>query len=371
MKRLLIDINTIIPYYTEHYVTGIGRSTLELVSSLSKIEEIPFKIILFSQNMRGVKAKEDFPFSYLHFYLPNRPFFKKLSNILHLKSLFCKYDLLHIPSNTDDVENEKKVIYTIHDLAVCRYPQMWGVENNPLFYQQLRASLHNCKAIITCSECSKQDIIAFAHIPQEKIISIPWGINRSIFHPISSPDFVIRLGLPRLYYFSASCNHPRKNLPVLLQAFKKYIENDGQGSLVLLNPIEAELVGVENLIENRRIIVCRRISDMELAELYTFAHCSIIVSEYEGFGFPILESLACHTMVISSQNSSLKEVGGHICDYIEQITPNIICDKLLFYDKIDKSDTLNVRETESHLKHFTWEKCALQYMQFYKKQLGY
>ena len=156
---------------TVNVYNSFDLSNIVYTYGLSKIEEIPFKIILFSQNMRGVKAKEDFPFSYLHFYLPNRPFFKKLSNILHLKSLFCKYDLLHIPSNTDDVENEKKVIYTIHDLAVCRYPQMWGVENNPLFYQQLRASLHNCKAIITCSECSKQDIIAFAHIPQEKITS--------------------------------------------------------------------------------------------------------------------------------------------------------------------------------------------------------
>ncbi|OUO23511.1 hypothetical protein B5F90_01420 [Alistipes sp. An31A] len=370
MKKLLIDINTIIPYYTKHYATGIGRSTLELLKALSKIEAIPFKIILFSQNMRGIKAKKDFSFSCLHFYMPNRPFFKKLSSILRLKRVFCNYDLLHMPNNTDVVENEKKVIYTIHDLAVCRYPQMWGVENNPRFFQQLRASLQNCKAIITCSECSKRDIIAFAHVPQEKVISIPWGINRTVFRPASTPNFVKQLGLPSLYYFSASCNHPRKNLPILLLAFREYLEKGGLGVLVLLNPIETDLIRAADLIETKKIIICRNISDKDLAELYTFAHCSILVSEYEGFGFPILESLACHTMVLSSQNSSLKEVGGAVCDYIKQITPTAICDKLLYYDKMDKKEILNIDELESHLKQFTWDKCASEYVKFYQKQLN-
>ena len=371
MKRLLIDINTIIPYYTEHYVTGIGRSTLELLKALSKIKKKQFEIVLFSQNVRGIKAKNDFPFSYLHFYMPYRPLFKRLSNILYLKKIFCNYDLIHMPNNTDDVENEKKVIYTIHDLAVCHYPKMWGVENNICFFQRLKKSLRNCKAIITCSECSKRDIIEFANIPQEKVISIPWGINRKIFHPIKKNDFIKQLGLPSLFYFSASCNHPRKNLPILLQAFKKYLKEGGVGSLVLLNPMEGELVEVKDLIERKKIIICRKISDNKLAELYTYAHCSILVSEYEGFGFPILESLACHTIVISSQNSSLKEVGSHFCDYIKQITPDAICDKLLYYDKINKNEILDINEVEIYLTQFTWKKCASQYMEFYEKQLNF
>ena len=58
MKCLLIDVNSIIPYYTAGYVSGIGRSTLELLNALSKIGDLPFEIVLFSQNIRGVKAKK-------------------------------------------------------------------------------------------------------------------------------------------------------------------------------------------------------------------------------------------------------------------------------------------------------------------------
>lgn len=370
MKKLLIDVNSIIPYYTKGYITGIGRSTFELLKAISKIENIPFKIILFSQNLKGIKANNDFQLNYFHFYIPNRSFFKQISKLFRLKKIFCKYDLIHIPHNTDIIENEGKVIYTIHDLAVYRYPEMWEVKDNIHFFHKLEESLHKCKAIITCSESSKRDIINHIGIHENKIISIPWGINREIFHPINERRYINNKGIKDLYYFSASCNHPRKNLPLLLQAYQQYLSKGGIGQLVLLNPMESALEGYRNLIEKEKIIICKGISDKELAELYTHAHCSIVVSQYEGFGFPILESLACHTMVLSANNSSLTEAGGNIIEYIVQLNIECISKMLLNYDKIPKEKTINIEKAEEHLNHFTWENCAKKYIEFYSRQLA-
>ena len=369
MKKLLIDVNSIIPYYTKGYVTGVGRSTLELLNAISNIENIPFKIILFSQNLKGIKATNDFPFSYFHLYIPNRPFFKRISKLFRLKKIFCKYDLIHIPHNTDIVENESKVIYTIHDLAVYRFPEMWGVKDDIHFFHKLEESMHKCKAIITCSENSKRDIIKYTGIQGNKIVSIPWGINREIFHPIKERRYINNKGIKDLYYFSASCNHPRKNLPLLLQAYQQYLTEGGIGQLVLLNPMESALEGYRNLIEKEKIIICKGISDKELTELYTNAHCSIVVSQYEGFGFPILESLACHTMVLSANNSSLTEAGGNNIEYFDQLNIECISKMLLKYDKIKKEEMINIEKTEEHLNHFTWENCAKKYIEFYQKQI--
>lgn len=369
MGKILIDINSVIPIFTTGYSTGIGRSTFELLKAISKIKDIPFEIILFSQNLRGVKANKDFPFIYLHFYIPNRPFFKQIIKLFHLKKIFCKYDLIHIPHNTDIIENENKVIYTIHDLAVYRYPEMWGVKNDIHFFHKLEDSLQKCKAIITCSESSKRDIINYIGIPENKIVSIPWGINREIFHPINERRYINRKGIKELYYFSASCNHPRKNLPLLLQAYQQYLSEGGAGQLVLLNPMVSALEKYKDLIEKEKIIICKGISDKELTELYTHAHCSIVVSQYEGFGFPILESLACHTMVLSANNSSLTEAGGHNIEYFDQLNIECISKMLLKYDKIKKEETINIEKTEEHLNHFTWENCAKKYIEFYSRQL--
>ena len=54
MKRLLIDINSIVPYYVTGKVNGIGRTTLELIQALARIKNLPFEVVLYSQNMKGI-----------------------------------------------------------------------------------------------------------------------------------------------------------------------------------------------------------------------------------------------------------------------------------------------------------------------------
>jgi putative mannosyltransferase len=369
MKKLLIDINSIIPFYTQGHATGIGRSTMELLKALSDIKDIPFEIILFSQNTKGVMAKKDFPFRYLHFFMPNRYIFKKISNTLHLRYLCSKYDLIHIPHNTDCVEDLQKTIFTIHDVIVRRYPEMWGLKNNSPFFDELKYIFDNCKAIVTCSEASKNDICDLFTIPANKVTSIAWGVNRNLFHPVVDHIILKQLGINDMFYFSASCNHTRKNTPMLLEAYRSYINYGGCGQLVLLNPKKEDLSNFTDLIDCKKIIVCKNVSDYQLTVLYSCAHCSIVVSEYEGFGLPVLESLACHTIVLCAKNSSLIEAGGEVVDYFEKLDSKSICNKMLSYDKKNKAQTIDIESIERHLNNFTWEQCALNYVKFYSKQL--
>ena len=56
-KKLLIDVNSIIPYYVSGKVNGIGRTTLELLQALADIDNLPFEIELYSQNMKGIARR--------------------------------------------------------------------------------------------------------------------------------------------------------------------------------------------------------------------------------------------------------------------------------------------------------------------------
>lgn len=98
-KKILIDTKTILPLYIQGFISGIGRSTYELLNALQKKKDLPFEIILFSQSTKGVSPKKDFLFKNLHFYMPDRPFFRKVTNFLKMKRWFVKYDLLHMPNN--------------------------------------------------------------------------------------------------------------------------------------------------------------------------------------------------------------------------------------------------------------------------------
>ncbi|MBO7295092.1 MAG: glycosyltransferase, partial [Bacteroidaceae bacterium] len=133
---------------------------------------------------------------------------------------------------------------------------------------------------------------------------------------------------------------------------------------------EEHLYGIKDLIEKGRIVILRKISDKELTILYTNAQCSLVLSSYEGFGLPVLESLACGAQVLCARNSSLVEAGGGVVDYIDEMNSTIIAHKILNYDAKEKADILDEVLLEEHLQNFTWEKCARKYIEFYKTQLG-
>ncbi len=79
-KKVLIDINSIVPLFVRGYLSGIGRTTLELINALAEIkDELPFEIILYSQNMKGIGGKNlDLPFQNRHLYLPHRENYNKI-----------------------------------------------------------------------------------------------------------------------------------------------------------------------------------------------------------------------------------------------------------------------------------------------------
>jgi glycosyltransferase involved in cell wall biosynthesis len=341
---------------------------MELVKALNEVEDIPFDLILYSQNMKGIGGKNlETRLKRKHLYIPRREPFNTIVNFLHLKKALSNYDLVHIPHNTDKWETLGETIYTIHDLIVYRYPEMWGLTDTIRDEHQKIAD--GCKAIVTCSESSKRDIVHFWGCSPSKITVIPWGINRTMFHPDDEP----LTGIPELkddFFFSSSCNHPRKQTSLILEAYQQYVKRGGICQLVLLNPQVNEVDHYQDLVASGRVIIVRGIDDKMLVKLYSQAKASIVVSLYEGFGFPVLESLACHTQVICARNSSLVEAGGEVVDYLQDLTTNSLSDRLLGYDNLDKTQTIDINRVEGHLEKFTWLNCAKQYVAFWNRILN-
>lgn len=370
MKKILVDTKTVLPLYTCGFVSGIGRSTYELLRALDRKESLPFEVILFSQSLKGVSPKRDFHFRNLHFYLPDRPVFRRVTNSLRMKSWFVRYDLLQMPNNLAQVpECPEKAVYTVHDLAVCRYPEMWPGTNLDRLLQILKERLGQCRAVVTCSRATKDDIVRFVGIDPGKIEVIPWGIDRRKFRPSAGTGYAERHNVRPSYFFCSSCNHPRKNLPVLLAAYGKYVGNGGKRQLVLLNPLPECLNDYTPLIAAGNIVVCRDIRDEDLVELYGNAHCTFLISAYEGFGFPILESLSCGTPVVSAGNSSLPEVGGEVVRYLDEVTADSVCEMMEKIDGCGKESLLDAAACRAHLDNFTWDICADRYTDFYKSLL--
>lgn len=377
MKRLLIDVNSIVPYYVTGKVTGIGRTTLELIQALAKIPELPFEVTLYSQNMKGIGGRNtSLPFKDKHLYLPHREKVDRLLARFPVREWFTGYDLMHIPHNFEYVYRPDKCVVTLHDALFMKMQE--SVFEHEKMKQIVPPFMHQCKHIITCSEASKRDIVETMGVNPEKITVIYWGVKHDIFFPqkdkLSVRDKLqSKFKLSNPYFLSVSCNAERKRTDVLVRSYialssKQPLSHD----LVLVwgNPPISLLEEVKNSSVTNRIHFLKNISDEDLALLYNGAGAMFFPSSYEGFGLPLLEAMACGTPVVTCRNSSLDEIAGEAAIYLEEPISNSLCNVMRQFDQHELDLNSMIEKGLKRAALFNWEKTAKDTIQVYSKMLN-
>lgn len=400
MQRVAIDINSIVPYYLRGWTTGIGRTTMELVEALNGMKHLPFEIVLYSQNMKGIGAHNmHTQFDARHLYLPYRDMWNRMLSHTHVRQWITGCNLYHIPHNFDYVHRPENVIITLHDCIYFAYPEKnYNHAFARKYYPQLA---NNCRGILTCSEASKLDIMKYMDVPEDKIAVTPWGYNCDVFYPRTNwktefsdnkedtisklEEIILRryfstnrgnstsdaFSSSRRFFLCTSCNAERKNTPNLIRAYAQFAKQDPSHELVLVwkNPnVEVREVIRQHHLAHR-IHFLSDLNDTEMAILYCSATALFFPSRYEGFGLPILESMACGTPVVTCNNSSLPEVGGNVALYVD---PDDIDGMSILMEQFENGSLNKTDFFESCLQqaaHFSWTRCAEQTVAFYLKNL--
>lgn len=364
-KRLLIDVNSVVPYYSFGKSSGIGRTTMELVYALAVIPDLPFEIMLYSQNMKGIGAHNmQVPFFKRHFYCPHRESFDKILASTPVQEWLTGYDIKHIPHNFDYTHCPERTIVTIHDAMFFSYPEQFlghdfARENYPKLARR-------AKAIITCSKNSKNEITEYMGVPEEKIHVCPWGVDRKLFYPHSPKPNKYTDGRP--FFLSVSCDIGRKNTISILRAYEEFVRNNPTHDLVLVwgNPPKEILAKYTQGVFAKKVHFISNITNEELSDLYAEATASFFPSIYEGFGLPVLESMAAGTPVVTCNNSSLGEVGGDAALYVEPEDVMAMAQWMEAFENhsvdMDKLITASIEQASK----FTWQSCAEKTVDVYK-----
>ncbi|MFI3267761.1 MAG: glycosyltransferase family 1 protein [Rikenellaceae bacterium] len=364
MKKLLIDVNSSVPYFVTGRVSGIGRTTIDLVNALAACGELPFRVELFSQNMKGIGAKSfNVPFKKKHIYLPKRDVLDKM----HLMDVVTRYDLLHIPHNFAYVAHPEKAIVTIHDAMFFSYPEK--VFNTDFARKNYTEIAQQCKGIITCSEASKRDIVKYMNVPEDKVDVVYWGYNDELFKPRKHVKNDYCGDAP--FFLCVSCNGERKNTISVIRAYSEFFHKNVNHHLIVVwnSPSDDAVNVVANNGLSENVHFVSGVTDEELANLYSSATATFFPSLYEGFGLPILESMASGTPVVTCKNSSLEEVGGDAAIYVDPYDIKAMAEVMRNFDE-KKFDLDDMKERViSQANKFSWRKCAMQTIEIYKKYL--
>lgn len=360
--KLLIKASGIFPPRKGEYIAGIGRSNLELIKGLIKRQDPEIELSIYCTTKRSLFFNHyNWPVKYYAFPYPHILSDSKINLESWYRRHIMKNDLFHMTNNFGNINPKENFVVTIHDLFMYNLSE-W---HRNIFQKVVKYS----RSIVTCSEYSKNDIINTFNIPNEKVTVIPWGISHDIFFPQSQEhiaNITQKYGIKGAYFFSCSCAHPRKNARYILEAFQSICSKIKDVSLALIwnNPPDEIIAKYNKEIQTKRIIFIKDIDDSDLATLYSGAIATYFVSSFEGFGFPILESMACGTPVVTCANSSLSEIGGDKVFYVQEKNSEDIIDSMLYFYKHGKGETLTM---QNHAKKYNWDNTISRYIEFYKR----
>lgn len=260
-----------------------------------------------------------------------------------------------------------RTVVTIHDLAFKYYPETFPSRDARRLSWFTDEAVRRADRLIAVTEATKRDLLrSYAGLDEEKIRVIRHGFDPARFDPEPGPEDgrILRgYGLvSRRYALFVGAIQPRKNIGGLLDAFARVRERIPEMRLVIVGARAWLWQGIERAVSEHRfrddIVMAGAVRPEDLPVFYRHARMFVYPSFYEGFGLPILEAMACGTPVITSDNSSLPEVGGDAALYVDPRDADVLAERMekLWTDDVF-AETLRTRGF-SRTRDFSWDAAA-------------
>ncbi|MFH1984926.1 MAG: glycosyltransferase family 4 protein [Pseudomonadota bacterium] len=231
--------------------------------------------------------------------------------------------------------------------------------------KQVARRLHR---IITVSECARRDIVDAFGIRQERCITVPNGIDTQLFRPLPGiqrdPNRVI---------VTNSADTPLKGLGHLLTAVDQLRRQGRAVKLVVIGAPKKNGVierQVRSLDVGRLVTFTGRVSDAELVRQYARASVAVVPSEYEGFGLPVGEAMACGVPVVSSTGGALPEVVGEAGVLVPPADPQALAAAITrLLEAPAQAEALGWAGYRRVQRHFSWEAAARKTITVYRETI--
>ncbi len=230
-----------------------------------------------------------------------------------------KFDLLHSPSFVVPFRCPCPSVATIFDVSFLIFPEHFERRWRTYMKLIMPSVLRSVSAVICISENAKQDLLKFYKVSPDKVHVVYCGIDHAQFHPgaLLDQQWAQSVGLHKDYVLHVGLLSQRKNIPTLLRAVAA-LRAQGRFEdlqLVLAGPDLSVLTGATEIYDTIRdqglgevVVLAGFVPDECMPGLYAQARLLAMPSIYEGFGLPVLESMASGVPVVASNTSSLPEI---------------------------------------------------------------
>lgn len=279
----------------------------------------------------------------------------------------------HSPTFTLPLTASVPLVVTVHDLGMFRYPQHADPANLEYLSKLMPRSLKRADAIITVSHHVKNELIEDFGVPGDKIHPIWLGVDTERWQKRCREEIaatVAKYHIASPYILFVGTREPRKNLKRLVQAFSLASPRLQDTHLILIGPQGFEgpyTEELEVLIQNTaHVQVLPFVNDRDLPLLVQGAALLCYVSEYEGFGLPVLEAMAVGTPVLTSRNTVMEEVAQKFAYYTDPLDADAMAFSIVKALTTQQSSAL-VEGATKHAQTFSWQDTAEKTVRVYTR----
>ena len=357
-------------------LTGVGNYVYNLINELAKINEkniylINYKKIKLFSELNNIIIKNPFKklpkkYSYYfwHLYLN---YYLKMENL--------NLDIIHSPENVSlfiKLKNQKKIV-TVYDTIAFYFPKMSDLITRYRYKMLFPKTLKSADIIISISHHTKEDIIKYLKIPEDKIKVIHLAANEN-YKPVNEKEIEkikqkYNLNDPFILYVGGLA--PNKNVEKIIKAYYKLKKQGTTHKLIITGVKRYKYKSIFETIDKlnlqKDVIFTGYVPDEDLPALYNAADLFVYPSLYEGFGLPPLEAMACGAPVITSNTSSLSEVVGDAGIIVNPYDVDELTNKI--YEVLTNEglrEELSKKGLE-RAKLFSWRKCAEEHLKVYEQ----
>ncbi|HWX54136.1 MAG TPA: glycosyltransferase family 1 protein [Verrucomicrobiae bacterium] len=288
-------------------------------------------------------------------------------------------DLFFSPSVSSLPIGRVPVVCTVHDATPVVLPshaKAATLRTRSLLWTLAKYS----RALITVSQCSKNDLVNIYGLPESKVAVVYNGYDKERFNE-ASPDLELQkrvlrqLGIRKPYILHHGVVQPRKNLGRLIEAYRLMLSANPNLDLelVLAGPLgwryEEVLAAAGNeSAKNGRVVVTDALSDSDMTLLVKGATLAVIPSLYEGFCLPMVEAMACGVPAVAANTSCLQEVSGGVLRYFD---PRSVEDMADCMEKVLEGEELRVelaQKGKRQAQRYDWKRCAEDTLEVLKRE---
>jgi mannosyltransferase len=254
----------------------------------------------------------------------------------------------------------------IHDMIYELFPDLTMTAKQEEHKRERSEAIKRADYIVCPSMSAAEDIGRFFDISSKKLTVINYGVEKE-YRPLADTEALSQFrqaatgGAP--YFLTVGGRDGTKNFTLLLMAYSRWT---GRNDIHIVSVGGGPLNNQENSLLRAlrlqgKVHAIPSLTNEELIVAYNAAAGFIMPSQYEGFGFPVLEAMACGTPVATSNVSSLPEVGGDVAIYFDPTNNDSILQKLSSLADL-RSDKNRIAAGIRRAEQLSWPNCANQFV---------